>query len=49
MQKNIVTKSLKIVKKYLVGLSEHEKAWIYYCLRENKRTIIATSINSTAV
>jgi hypothetical protein len=33
----------------LNGLSTKEKTWIYYCLRENRKTVIATSVNSTAV
>ena len=33
----------------LEGLSEQEKAWIYFCLKENKRTLIATSTKETAV
>ncbi len=48
-KKYLASKSLKIITKNLDGLSDLEKAWIYYCLRENIRTIIATSINSIAV
>jgi hypothetical protein len=33
----------------LIGLSPQEKAWIYYCLLSDKRTLIAQTINETAV
>jgi hypothetical protein len=31
------------------GLKRDEEDWIYYCLRENVRTLHATEINDTAV
>jgi len=33
----------------LNGLSPQEDAWIYYCLKNNKKTLIATASKSTAV
>ena len=42
-------KRLKNIITSLDGLSTQEKTWFYYCLRENNKTVIATSINPTAV
>lgn len=33
----------------LEGLSPQEEAWIYYCLKNNNRTLIATAAKETAV
>ena len=33
----------------LDSLSHEEKSWLYYCLRENLNTVIATSINPIAI
>lgn len=40
---------LKQVISNLDGLSPQEQAWIYYCLKNNNRTLIATAANETAV
>ncbi len=41
--------SKRIIKENLDSISPQEAAWVYYCLRENKKTVIATQVNSTAV
>ena len=40
---------LKQIIGNLDGLSEKEEAWIYYSLKNNKRTLIATESKETAV
>ncbi len=53
--KDLVVKRLrkaeykKQVISNLEGLSPQEEAWIFYCLKNNKRTLIATTAKETAV
>ncbi len=39
----------KIIIKHVQGLTDNEKAWIYYCLRKKVLTLYAADINGTAV
>lgn len=39
----------KQVISHLEGMSPQEEAWIYYCLKNNNRTLIATAAKETAV
>jgi hypothetical protein len=41
--------SMRAIANRLDGLSPQEEAWVYYCLKENPRTLIATVINATAI
>jgi hypothetical protein len=39
----------KAIVAHLQGLTPDEEVWIYFCLRENVRTLYATAIKATAI
>jgi hypothetical protein len=45
--KRIIRK--RVIAGQVKGLTQEENAWIYYCLRENIRTLYTTETNTTAV